>query len=244
MQTTAETFDAYGLLHWTMLAVTVIGAVLLVRFGRRRRATPKPAVVARAMAILLLSVTLGFQVYWLMPQNFDLQQSLPLHLSDILRLVAAYALWTRRRWAVGITYYWGLTLNPQAMLTPDLSAQRLPVLEMTSYWSLHILVMWAVIYLTWGMGRYPRWSEYRFALLFTGVWAAVVFGINSAIGTNYGYLNAKPGGASLLDLMGEWPLYLLVALVLITVVWALITWPWSLIHRKVPSASRRISGAL
>lgn len=112
------------------------------------------------------------------------------------------------------------------MITPDLSEDSLPGLEFASYWSLHILVMWAVIYLTWGMGRHPDWSRYRFTLLFTVGWAATAFSINSVLGTNYGYLNEKPGGPSLLDAMGGWPGYLLAALTLLVAIWALMTWPW------------------
>jgi uncharacterized membrane protein YwaF len=39
---------------------------------------------------------------------------------------------------------WGLTLNPQALLTPDLSFDVAPALEFASYWVQHMLVMWAV----------------------------------------------------------------------------------------------------
>jgi uncharacterized membrane protein YwaF len=58
--------------------------------------------------------------------------------------------------------------------------------------------------------------------------------INQALGTNYGYLSRKPAGGSFLDLLGEWPWYLLVVLALLASVWALITWPWV---RRSPTAS-------
>ena len=57
--------------------------------------------------------------------------------------------------------------------------------------------------------------------------ATIVFVINCALGTNYGYLNGKPSSASLLDLMGQWPWYLLVVLALLAAFWALITLPWT-----------------
>jgi hypothetical integral membrane protein (TIGR02206 family) len=209
-----------------VLAVTVVGAVLLARFGRRHRDTPVAETLTRVFAIVQLTVTVGFMIVWLLPPFFDLHQSLPLHLSDMLRLVTAYALWSRRPWAVALTYYWGLTFNPQAMLTPDLHPNVAPALEIASYWSQHVLVMWAAVYLTWGLGLHPNWRRYRLALAITVAWAAVVFAINRVLRTNYGYLNSKPGGVSLLDLMGGWPWYLLVALGLMAAVWALITWPW------------------
>jgi hypothetical integral membrane protein (TIGR02206 family) len=224
----AFTFSPYGLTHWVILAMTVLGGVLLVGFGRRHRDTPAADIFTRIFAIVQLTVTLGFMALWLAPPFFDLRHSLPLNLSDLLRLVTAYALWTRRQWAFALTYYWGLTLNPQAILTPDLTLDVAPALEFASYWLQHVLVMWAAVYLTWGLGMHPTWRSYRLALAVTLGWAAIVFAINRALSSNYGYLNAKPGRASLLDLLGPWPWYLAVVLALLAAFWALITWPWTL----------------
>jgi hypothetical integral membrane protein (TIGR02206 family) len=220
------TFTPYGFTHWALLALTAIGAVLLVRFGRRHRDTPQAERFTRIFAVVQFAVTLGFMALWLIPPLFVLHQSLPLHLSDILRLVTGYALWSRRPWALALTYYWGLTLNPQALLTPNLDLNIAPVAEFLSYWLQHVLVMWAAIYLTWGLGLHPTWRSYRLALAVTAGWAAVVMLINLALGTNYGFLNRKPARASLLDMMGAWPWYLVLAFTLAAGVWALITWPW------------------
>jgi hypothetical integral membrane protein (TIGR02206 family) len=227
MPPAAVTFSPYGLTHWAVLAITVVGAVLLARLGRRYRDTPAAETFTRIFAVVQLTVTLGFMIVWLVPPFFDVKQSLPLHLSDVLRLVAAYALWSRRPWAFALTYYWGLTFNPQAMLTPDLRPDVAPALEIVSYWLQHVLVMWAAVYLTWGRGLHPNWRSYRLALAVTVGWSTLVFVINRALGTNYGYLNGKPSSASLLDLMGQWPWYLLVVLALLAAFWALITWPWT-----------------
>lgn len=228
-------FVPYGSLHLAILAVTVIGAGLLVVLGRRYRDAPGLLIFTRAFAALQFAVTLGFMALWLTPPYFTLGQSLPLQLSDLLRLVSAYALWSKRREAFALTYYWGLTLNPQALLTPDIHPDVAPALELASYWIQHVLVMWAAIYLTWGLRLRPDWRSYRVALAATLGWAVLVFAVNTALGTNYGYLNRKPAGSSLLDLLGEWPWYLLVAAVLLAATWALITWPWT---RGEPAATR------
>ena len=72
----------------------------------------------------------------------------------------------------------------------------------------------------------PDWRSYRFTVAVTAVWAAVTFTFNRIAGTNYGFLNWKPSTASLLDVLGPWPLYIFTAAALILIVWALMTWPW------------------
>jgi len=50
---------------------------------------------------------------------------------------------------------------------------------------------------------------------------------NGVTGTNYGYLNRKPPGTSALDLLPDWPVYVLIEVVLVLSVWALITWAFT-----------------
>ena len=74
------------------------------------------------------------------------------------------------------------------------------------------------------------------AVLVTVVWAAATFTFNSIAGTDYGFLNREPHTASLLDVLGPRPVYLLTAATLILIVWALMTWPWERIQRHVKEA--------
>ena len=90
-----------------------------------------------------------------------------------------------------------------------------------------MLVVWAAIYLTWGQRKQPRWRDYRFTVVVTVVWAVFTFTFNALTGTNYGYLNRKPSSASLLDLMGPWPVYVVVEVAILVGIWALMTWPWT-----------------
>ncbi len=168
-------------------------------------------------------------VYKLIQPTLD--GSVPLQLCDIAELMAAYALWSQRHWAFALTYYWGLVLSSQALITPDVGAPDFPSHGFLTFFALHVLVVWAAIYLTWGRGMRPQWRSYRFAVITTLVWAAFTFTFNAIAGTNYGYLNRKPPVASLLDALGPWPVYLLTEVLIVLIVWALMTWPWERTRR-------------
>jgi hypothetical integral membrane protein (TIGR02206 family) len=125
-----------------------------------------------------------------------------------------------------------LVLSVQALITPALRGPDFPHYRFLAFWSIHLAVVWAAIYLTWGRRMRPQWRSYRIAVLVTVPWAAITFTFNSIAGTDYGFLNRKPATASLLDVLGPWPLYLLTATTLILMVWALMTWPWERARRS------------
>jgi hypothetical integral membrane protein (TIGR02206 family) len=156
----------------------------------------------------------------------------PLRLTDLAAVAAAYALWSQQHWAFALTYYWGLVLSAQALISPALESPDFPHYEFLAFWAVHLLVVWAAIYLTWGRGMRPDWHSFRIAVVVTAVWAVVTFTFNRIAGTNYGFFNRKPTTASLLDVLGPWPWYIFTATALILIVWALMTWPWERTRRR------------
>ena len=217
--------------HWAALLVIAVATPLLVRAVRGRGSDVDRWITVAGWAMLVVSV---WWMSWDMrPGIFDVQRSLPLHLSDLARITTSLALITRRWWWVAPTYYWGLTLNAQSILTPDLRYFFNPTLECVMYWLLHAVVFIAPVVLVWGRGLRPTWSWFGVTWLFSLAWMAVTMLVNVLTGSNYGYLNATPPGASLLDVMGPWPTYLLVAGSVLAVGWgAVMTWPWELLRKR------------
>jgi len=226
-------FTAYGPSHWVVIAVFAIGAALLVWVGRRQTES-QARVLGRVLGGLLFAAFLVALAYKLVQPEID--TSVPLQLCDLAELTAAYALWSQRHWAFAMSYYWGLVLSSQALITPDIGTPRdgapdFPHHLFITFFALHVLVVWAAIYLTWGRRMRPQWRDYRVAITMTLAWAAITFIFNVIARTNYGYLNRKPPVASLLDVLGPWPVYLLVEVIIVLIVWALMTWPWERVRR-------------
>ncbi|WP_040834297.1 YwaF family protein [Nocardia brevicatena] len=221
---TARDFSAYGPSHWAVLAVFAAGALSVVLIGRKQRNTRTARRFGRAFGAVTLMLYVVIYLSTLFPPTIG--RSVPLRLTDLATLVAGYALWSHRRRPYALTYYWCLTLSTQALLSPALESPDFPHYEFLAFWAIHLLVVWAAIYLTWGVGMHPDWRDYRFAVVATVAWVAVTFAFNSLADTDYGFVNRKPSTPSLLDVLGPWPWYLGTVTVLLLAVWALMTWPW------------------
>lgn len=218
-------FEAYGPSHLAVLALFAAAAAALVALGRRLRGTPRERTARRLFAAILVVLVAPWQIWTLLPQNWHLATSLPLELCDLAWLAGIVALATRKPWAFGLLYYWGLTLSSQALFTPTLK-EDFPSLAFLMFWTEHLLIVLAAIFMTWGLGLRPTWRDYRRTLLFTAGAMAAMFAFNGAAGTNYMYVNAKPDAASALDALGPWPVYILVGYGIAVTLWALITAVW------------------
>jgi hypothetical integral membrane protein (TIGR02206 family) len=226
-----ERFEAYGPSHLLVLAIFAIGVVLVVLAGRRLAGGPAEQTARRVFAVVLLCVTIPLQILQLMPDEWNLQTSLPFQLCDLAWMFAAHALWTRNRLSATVTYLWGITLTTQGMLTPDL-ASDFPEARFLMFWGMHVLIVWASFFLVLGLGILPTWLTYRGTVAITLGWAACAYVFNVVAGTNYGYVNRLPKNASLLDYLGPWPMFVVLEIVIVAVVWALLTWPWARVSRR------------
>jgi hypothetical integral membrane protein (TIGR02206 family) len=223
-------FSLYGPSHWAVIAVFAMGAALLVWIGRRQTESQARR-LGRILGTLTAAIYGSVLIYSLIPPSVE--RSVPLRLTDLATVAAAYALWSQRQWAFALTYYWGLVLSAQALISPVLIGPDFPHYTFLAFWAIHLLVVWAAIYLTWGRRMRPQWRSYRITIAVTVVWAAVTLAFNGIAGTNYGFLNRKPATATLLDVLGPWPVYVLTAATLILIVWFLMTWPWERARRRL-----------
>ncbi|MFT5906052.1 MAG: putative integral membrane protein (TIGR02206 family) [Cryomorphaceae bacterium] len=208
-------FQLYGISHITALAVTLTGAILMVRFMRSSVAeTVKTRVRYGFGAVLIFVVMMdpvltflrwgsgdrGWEIFW----NY----ALPLYLCDVVSIVAALALITKNYKLAEVAYLWGLAGTVQGLLTPTL-AYDWDTLDYYNFFLQHSGVPIAAVTLVWGMGIVPRKGAFKRILIWSWAYMAVVIGINLLIKQNYGFLSGKPDFPTMFDYMGPYPYYLI-----------------------------------
>jgi hypothetical integral membrane protein (TIGR02206 family) len=207
----------------------VAGTVGLLAAGPRLRGTPRERQVAVVLAWGNLVFGVASSVTALLP--FSAKHSLPLQICDLAWIVVACALLTLRPLPTALTYYWGLTLSVQALVQPTLT-EPFPKLEFFVFWGKHVLIVWGAVYLCLSLRHGPDWASYRRAVRWTFGWLVVVLCLNVVLDANYGYVNGKPSEATVLDVLGPWPVYVVAEMAIVMVGWALVTLPWTGLPRR------------
>jgi hypothetical integral membrane protein (TIGR02206 family) len=216
-------FTAYSPSHLVVLAIFAAGTLGLLLAGRRLRRSDLAGRVAVALALANLVFGVASTVIELFP--FSVRHSLPLQICDLAWIFVAWALLSTRPLPLALTYYWGLTLSVQALVQPTLT-EPFPDLAFFVFWGKHVLIVWGAVYLCLSLRRGPDWSSYRTAVVWTLGWLVAVMCLNALLGSNYGYVNGKPADATVLDVLGPWPLYVVAEMAIVAGGWALITLPW------------------
>jgi hypothetical integral membrane protein (TIGR02206 family) len=204
--------------HWSGEHVAALIATVLVATGlatgARRWGDPWALRAGRALALLMLAGFLAEQVTYAVRGEWTVRVNLPLQLTDAVTLAAIAALWRpESRLLVELVYFWALSASLQALLTPDL-AQDFPDVLYFTFFATHSGAVAAAYLLVLGERRVPRpgaeWRAYAVTAAITAV-AALATVLTRG---NYMFLRHKPAQGSLLDLMGPWPVYIVVGALL------------------------------
>jgi hypothetical integral membrane protein (TIGR02206 family) len=196
----------------------------------------------KALAIVLVADELSWWLYLFAggQPGSRLAWSLPLQLCDAGIFVAGFALWFRRQWLVEVTYFWGLTGTLQALLTPDLP-QHFPTYPYFQYYIAHGGVVAAALLMVFGLGLRPRRSAVARVAAITVGYTAFVGVVDALTGANYMYLRSKPATPSLLDVMGQWPWYVVAAGAVGLLLFVILNAPFLL--RRAPNPADVLAGA-
>jgi hypothetical integral membrane protein (TIGR02206 family) len=209
-------FQPFSLSHWLAILATVVAAAVLIRWFRRGDVSPAAKLRARKIigAVLGVAVAMDPLLTWLRYHgepanawNLILQNSLPLYLCDVVSLLLFWALFTGRQRLAEVGYFWSVAATTQGLLTPTLYFDwRSP--EFYAFFAQHGGAPVAGMVLAFGVGLGPRPGYFLRMVSWSLGYMVIVYLLNLLMGTNYGFINAKPNVPTLMDQMGPWPWYL------------------------------------
>ncbi|MFC1879562.1 TIGR02206 family membrane protein [Chloroflexota bacterium] len=202
------TFVLFGPAHLLALGVVVFINILIVVF-RRRFSERSKRIFRYTLAALLVVDELMWHWWNYSIGQWTVQTMLPLHLCSVLVFVSAYMLVTKNYRIFEFTYFLGIAGAMQALLTPDAGQYGFPHFRAFQVMVSHGAIVTSAIYMTFVEGLRPYWSSLRRVAIGTNLYMLFVMLVNWLLGSNYLFIARKPDTASLMDVLGPWPWYIL-----------------------------------
>lgn len=226
----AASFVRFGSAHLGVIALTFITPLVASAITRWY----DNGVISRVVGWLFVALLVVSKIIGVIVLSSDgeltIESVLPMHLCDWAAIMAVITLIHPNQRTYELCYFWGLGGTLQALLTPDL-LYGFPDLRFISFFALHGGVIASILFMTLGMGMRPVPASGLRVLAWSMLYLGTALVVNSMLGTNFGYLRAKPAQPSLLDYMAPWPFYI-VQLVLLAIAFTLVLYaPFFVIDR-------------
>lgn len=200
-------FQLFGRAHLLGLFALLLLNLSLLPFIKANDAT------RNRVRLILASVLLGNEIAWhawmIYHGQWTIQTMLPLHICSLMVWVSGVMLVTRSYRIYEFAYFLGIGAGLQALATPDLGTYGFPHFRYFQTLLSHGLIFTAPIHMTTVEGFRPTWKSMLKAIVWMNVYALGIYFVNDALGSNYLMVNAKPNVPSLLNLLPDWPWYIL-----------------------------------
>lgn len=232
---TGGAFELFGSAHLVALALVLL--INLVIVASRKRFTDLSKKRFRfELAALLVINELAFHLWNYSIGQWTIQTMLPLHLCSVLVWVSAYMLLTRSYSIYEFAYFLGIGGAIQALLTPDAGIYGFPHFRFFQTIISHGAIVTAAIYMTLVEGYRPYWSSLVRVAIWGNIYMAAVGIVNWLVGSNYLFIARKPDTASLIDMLGPWPWYILSLEVVAILMCLALYLPYALRDRRIKAA--------
>ncbi|WML56706.1 TIGR02206 family membrane protein [Neobacillus sp. PS2-9] len=200
-------FDMFSTSHFFVLAILIIGSVCMFLF-RDSLKKKKLRQVEIGLAISLIIMEGTYHFWMIINGSWNVSHAIPLELCSISLMLTIVLLLTRLKIIYEILLFTALLGASQALLTPLLNYD-FPHFRFFHFFYTHLLIIWVPLYFTWVLGYHPTiWSVVKL-FVFLNVLMPIIMFINKVVDGNYMFLSHKPDSASLLDVLGSYPWYIL-----------------------------------
>lgn len=228
-------FKLFGAAHWGALIFLLLLNLFLLRFRHADESTRKT--VRWVLALILWVNEIAWHVWNYAVGQWTIQTMLPLHLCSLMVWTGALMLVTKSYRLYEFLYLAGIGGGIQALATPDLGIYGFPHFRFFQTFISHGLIVTSAIYMTVVEGFRPTWKSLLRVAIALNLYMIPVYFINMAIGSNYLMINHKPDVPTLLDLLPEWPVYILYMELIGVITFMLLYMPFAI---KDLQARRRV----
>ncbi|NWQ40399.1 TIGR02206 family membrane protein [Bacillus sp. EB106-08-02-XG196] len=200
-------FVMFSVSHFVIIAILFIGS-MVIYLKREKFKDEKWRKAEVTIGISLMLIEVSYHIWMVVNDRWAVSHAIPLELCSISLILSILLLLTRKKFIYEILLFTALLGASQAIFTPLLNFD-FPHFRFLHFFYTHLMMIWVVFYFTWVQGYRPTiWSVVKL-FVFLNVLMPFIMLINKAVDGNYMFLSHKPNSASLLNLLGPYPWYIL-----------------------------------
>ena len=222
-------FFAYGLSHSIVLLISVF-LLACIFLARKKLSYQQNLLIGRYFSIFLALIVAVYTLFEIALGRFTIAEDLPLSTCNLFCILAPWLFWRPNFKYFVVVYFLVMAGTLQAVITPDLY-RGFPSYGFFKYWITHVGLVLLVIHYLVCFELYPTAKSILTAFGWLNIYVLVLMPINYLLDANYFYLIAKPINPSVLDYFGPWPIYILVAELLVMGFFAIAMLPVILVKR-------------
>lgn len=202
------TFKQFTWLHAVSVGWSLGMAAGATVLGRWWLATGRPEReqrLATAWGGAMIAINVWSIIYWQLPGQFDLKESLPLQLCDMACMISPLVFLSRWRWPRTLLFFWGIGLSTQAFVTPTVKEGY----GHEKYWLfflVHLAIVGTALYDTIVRRYRPTPKDLRLAIVVSVGMLPPIMLLNHWLGANYWFVgNQLREAPTMVDRLGSWP---------------------------------------
>jgi hypothetical integral membrane protein (TIGR02206 family) len=200
-------FEMFSLSHLVIISILLLVSICIFLY-RDKLKDVKWRNTEIGVAITLITMEMTYHFWMILNGSWNVSHAIPLELCSISLILTVVLLLTRKKIIYEILLFTALLGASQALLTPALNYD-FPHFRFFHFFYTHLIIIWVPLYFTWTKGYRPTiWSVLKLCI-FLNVLMPIIMLINKLAAGNYMYLSHKPESASLLDVLGPYPWYIL-----------------------------------
>lgn len=221
-----------------MILFVIILVALISFAGTRIKCTGHLKQFSQCFGVSLFAIWIIYNIYNFLPANFRFDTSLPLHVCDVLAVIAFFSLIKPTRKTSALLYFCGLILTGQAIISPT-GNQNPITFRFWLFWFLHGGIITASIYDLVVRKYRPVFKDFLFVIVCDLLYVALISPPDIVFGWNYGFIgNVKPDTPTIIDALGPWPqrVIWMVGLVIIAQFIMYLPWAWRRLNTRFCSS--------
>ena len=206
--------------HLLPIGISILFFFILIKYAKRSSQRTQKKLITYISLSISTSVII-YHTVQIVNGDYNFREDLPLYLCSFLGLVIPFFAYFRKYWMFEILVFWIIAGTFQGVITPDI-AEGFPSLDYFRYWMVHLGLLGVMAYAITIFKMKPRLCSVFKSYAFLQVYLLLMVCLNYILKSNYMYLNRKPESASILDVLGEWPIYALKADAILLIVFLVI----------------------